>query len=203
MKTRKPHDATVRLTRGVLSSLLPKLCSRGTRSFLRTILDAVFAKKDGKPFARSEAKAIFKHILERSDEAFLLSAADFTSSRDPDAFISVVGQGLCLGLTDSVCYLLEDSRREFPVAPLPAGAERWIANFLHDLVKRLQQQQSSLESRLASALKAFFETMLTKGLLRNAPAYPEEHFKVSKDVRCDHEPAYIDIPYLWLTKEET
>lgn len=132
-------------------------------------------------------RAIFKHILENSDGAFSLRAADFGASYSPDpgAFVSVVDWGLRLGLTNLICHMLDDSRREFQVAQFSVGAESKVTEFLFDLVERLRQL-SSLEAPLTSALKAFFETLLTRGLLRDAPAFPEESFKVSRDVRRGH-----------------
>jgi len=133
---------------------------------LRRILDAVFRKKHGRPFALDEAGAIFRHILENSDGALSLRAVDFGArySSEPDAFVSVVDCDLFASVSQIPSTI--SWRRAAASSKLHSfrsGAESRVAEFLHDLVKRLQRQ-SSLEPPLTSALKAFFETVLTKGL---------------------------------------
>jgi len=163
-------------------SLLPNLCSRGTRQLLCDILGGVFTRKGKNTFSLSEATAIVKHMLHHSDGAFSLRAADFAaaSSICTDALISVIDQSLALGLADPIYHILEDSRREFQVDQLPVGAEPRVAKFLCNLVTELLQQQSNLNP-IKLSLKAFFEAFLTKGRLREVPAYPEYTFQVSKD----------------------
>ncbi|KPM41799.1 hypothetical protein AK830_g4682 [Neonectria ditissima] len=159
------------------TSLLPHLRSRGTSSLLCRVLSTVFRSKD---FASDETKAIFKLIAKDCKLTLALRTTNLKSgyphSLVLSSFVSLIDQGLELGLADSVRNLLDKSRLRFQAGKFPDGAGPSVATLLSDLVRTLQKQ-SNLKATMVATLKAFFETALRKGLRNTAPVYPVEQLK--------------------------
>jgi len=163
-------------------SLLPHLCSGGTRNFLYSILRGVSRGKERRNLKLDNARAIFQHVLDNGTKKLVLRPADFEADSPPapmSAFITLLQQGLRLGLVAPVCSVLDSCAGEFLDAQLSDEAKSGVTEFLGLLVNKSRNHLSNLEAPAKATLNSFFETVLRHGLLCDMPSYPEGPCEVS------------------------